>query len=1154
MSTEFNYVVKLDTTSVMGSLAEVRNQVGMAFGGMGGGGAGTQMMKGLERGMLSGFGRTHTDPAMAYDPHYGQVHATTSMNQEKAVARYGLAAAEALRPPGVGAGEYAMGVHSNAIDRQQGARHDAKMAAQSTFYSGAAGLGAAEGAFLMAGAAGKVMGKGIASRFFGGGKSVMKAGGLIGGIGLGVTAAMMAEEYVGGRIRDHYAEVEQIGGMTEELGDIVGGGRGLSRTDQYKTGIAAREAAKDINMDGQQMGAIASLGRATGLLPSTTDPSKLRSQLGDLAKAVDEGASALHTSLGNAAMVLRSAAKQGISGEEGILRAGAAGGAEQYLANQARAGAFGNAGGQFAMQQRLSHKQGFDMFTGAMGQAAGASMSTDARKILGGNRGTAQLMAAGQIGAATSPLGDLQLMAAAGGHAGGSLMDLPGQAMSAMNQGGDFVSNMMKFQVHKDELRRGIGAKGIRTMAQQQLVAGGEMMKMAAPNLTDREARSMFAQSSMGMDPTQAWAYAGMGKAGGGGGGGGKSDAAYARRLDTYQDMQMHRSGLTALGKFEAKGAENFSEGYGFGSGFMYEGAALGAMSGAGPLSLPGALIGGAAGLIAGNAKAAYNLAGDLFGGGGPGLGASPQEKADFYKLQDKSEYDAKIQDFKDNYGTVDLNMDVAARIKSAPLRSTQLNGNEGMSAMARARYGGAIAMSGVSSVEAGPGNLTLGGKSYNVNALRRSTNQLSKPPKYTKDAIEASNLIAGSDDEDVQRALRTFRNESKNLLRNDFNPAAADSTISAEAAANAIQANRQGSIDRRAQAAGVLMHASGNADLIEDFESSGMVNREVRATLYSAVGLRGREPNYNLREQRDVNLTTSLQKRRAQADDMFAGYMANEFMPAPRGRSEGRRMASYEAISNSKYMDAAISAGSSQTWGLLGEEGYKDTMPGGARAFIRAGIRKKGAQEFLGEMDGQTALAAKSILGLGNDATAANMEDEVSRGGGRRDFANKLMKTRDWRKAIGGKGGPDYDEMAVIAERVGKGFDDIGSPTAMVERMRNSKSKAGLLEKGAAGITGADGIDAKEILGSMEFGKEAQKFGQDARDAGERPQDPSGGARGKGGKGPAPLAHSIGFGQQESAMTTINRSLRRTHDMLAKLERGMGKVKTGKKAGKDAE
>ena len=132
MSTEFNYVVKLDTTSVMGSLAEVRNQIGMAFGGAGGGSTGG-MMAGLERGIMSGFGRTHGDPAMAYDPHYGQVHASTTRGQENAVASHGLAAAEAMRPPGVSAYEYAMGLHSNAIDRQQNARHQAKMAAQSTF-------------------------------------------------------------------------------------------------------------------------------------------------------------------------------------------------------------------------------------------------------------------------------------------------------------------------------------------------------------------------------------------------------------------------------------------------------------------------------------------------------------------------------------------------------------------------------------------------------------------------------------------------------------------------------------------------------------------------------------------------------------------------------------------------------------------------------------------------------------------------------------------------------------------------------------------------------------------------------------------------------------------------------------------------------------
>lgn len=1133
MSTEFNYVVKLDTTSVMGSLAEVRNQVGMAFGGMGGGGggAGTQMMRGLEKGLMSGFGRTHTDPGMAYDPHYGQVHATTTRGQEKAVANHGLAAAEAMRPPGVSAYEYAMGVHGNAIDRQNGARRDATMAAQSTFFSGVAGLGAAEVSYLGGAMVGKSVGGAVAKRFLGAGAA--GAGRMIGGMGLGIAAAFAAEDYVGGRIRDHYAEVEKISGVTNEMADIVGGGRGLSKVAEYRLGMAAVGAAKDVNMDSQQMGAIASLARNTGMLPSSTDPDKVRKMLGDYAKAIDEGASALHTSLGNAAMIAKSASGQGIGAEEAFLRAGSAGGAEQYLAQNARRNAFGNQGGQFGLQQRLTQKQGFDMFTGAIGQAAGAGMSSDASQVLGGKYGTAQLLAVGQMGAATSSMGDMQLMAASGGFSGGSMLDMPGQAMAAMSQGGDFVSNMLKFQVNKDELRRGIGAKGIRTMAKQQLVAGGEMIRQLAPGLSDRESESIFVQNNMGMNPTQAMAYVGgMHSKAGGGGGRKDTGAGYAGRLEAFEGLEMHRAGLAALGTFDKKTSSDYAGGYGFGMGMMVEGALIGGSIG----SAPGAIAGAVSGFAVGNYNAAKDFAGDLFGGGGPGIMSSAETKANHYNLRERADHDSKIAAFKDRYGSVDLNMEVAARINQAPLRRATLSADGNMSEAAAARYGGFADMSGVSTMEAGPGATTINGRSYNTNELRKATRDLSKPLKYTKAAKEAALAITSSGSTEVNEARNIFRQESWRIKSGDFN-------IAESAGAEAQVAAERNSILRREQAVGVMIMASGNAEMISAFRDEGLRNREVSAVAHWASGMKGSEPNFRLSEKRDMALVSAVSGGSEQAIPRMSNYIYRNFAGSGGNRSSSDLSAEFTRLTN--YSSGTVLPGSNIRLGEATLAEFSDKFgKQGYDGFLRKRIRNKGTG-FLGEMDSDGALAAKAALGLTSTATAADIQDRVRKSGGSKEFIDSLMASKKFRTAAFGGKGPNWDKMESIAEDISLSGSFRGAdPKGLIESMRNDVPKASTLERVVGSVAEflGQGDLAKEVLSPGKFTANAKKFGKHQLDSGEKVGDSPGGKSSKGSAASGGMSHTIGFGEQESAMATINKSLKRTHDMIESLDKRIGK------------
>ena len=74
------------------------------------------------------FGGTFTNPAMALNPHYGMVQAQTSLEEEWGIHRGGLAAAQQMKPPGVSAATYALGVESNFINRQLDASHGAAMA------------------------------------------------------------------------------------------------------------------------------------------------------------------------------------------------------------------------------------------------------------------------------------------------------------------------------------------------------------------------------------------------------------------------------------------------------------------------------------------------------------------------------------------------------------------------------------------------------------------------------------------------------------------------------------------------------------------------------------------------------------------------------------------------------------------------------------------------------------------------------------------------------------------------------------------------------------------------------------------------------------------------------------------------------------------
>jgi hypothetical protein len=775
MATEFNYVVNVDTTRVMGAMAEVRSQVGMALGsptgfggpaaGLPGGGFGVgladvsggisagvaQMAAGFARGpgfmgglpgMIAGssFGGTFTNPAMAYTPHYGAIQAETSLGQEWLLHRYGMPAAQLLKPPGVSAAEYSIGVEKNFIDRQLEAGHQAAMGARTAFLSGVGGLTAGSAAQIGGAAVGGMVGARMATGLFGAGAA--GAGRMVGGLAGGLGAFMLAHDFVGGAIQEHFAQVEQIGGVTRELGEIAGAGRGLGRTARYDLGVAARQAAKDLGMDVQEMGDVLALGRQHGMLPTATDPGKAREQFRDFARAIEEGAQILHTSLGNAASMIKGMTNLGFGAQSGMLNlvgmAGAAG-----ISPEAMYG-IGMAGAGFARQNLLSGRQGWGLFTGAVGSHG---LGREELSMIGGVTGAAQMIGATQIGAALSPIGDMQLMAATGGQPLGGLFEMPGAAIGAMAQGGDIIGNMIRFQTHKREMLRGTGAAGIRTMARQQLESMADLLQDVSPTVSRSDAMRFMAMQTMGLNEVQAKAYVNaMSGRGGGGGGGGGGGVARAYQLEAMQGVMLGRSaaavGIETPTVSAVDAAVGMASGFGFGEAI--EGALTGAMVG-NALPVGGTISGAIVGGIAGFAHQNWNAISGAFGGG-PGMFASAEEKSDYYQRKMTAEYERRMSEHKRSIGYLEIDRGIAARAYGADLSGMRLDFDaSARSPAATAQTEGVFYAMGMTPVAAGAGTIMVGGKHWSAAQAQRAFRQGPAAAVTGQDIVETRGAAYGA-------------------------------------------------------------------------------------------------------------------------------------------------------------------------------------------------------------------------------------------------------------------------------------------------------------------------------------------------------------------------------------------------------------------------
>ena len=719
MATEFNYVARLDTSQIMSGLSEIRSQVGMALGGgmagLGqtnfGGGVTTgmnQMVSAMGAGGFSRMAQTFTDPAIAYSPHYGMQGAQTTLEQEGLLSRPGgLAAAGRMAPPGVSAGEFAMAMADSNAARRIQADSTASFAVQNTVLSAAGGLLAGTVAEKFGSAGGAMIGRGL----FG------KAGGAIGGLVGGMGAFMAVEQVVGGAISKHFEAAEQAAGVMGELGTVFGSGRNLSNSQQAEVGIAAYNAAKNIKMDVNQMADIGALARDAGLMPTSSDPRRLTSQVEELGSTIRNIAESLHSSMAQAVQVAKSAAEKGKTVEQAMLDAVGGG--------NGMGSALYGMGAATARSMGFTGAQGGHLFANALGPSG---VTGEESRILGGSMGIASLVGSTQLAAAAGPMGTMQLMAARSGQALGGILDMPGQALAAMGDG-DMVSNMIKFQVHGDEYRRGIGAKGIRTMALSQLNGVADMLQEQGDELSRGDAQIAAAMNMYGMSGTQAKAYVGGLTHPGGGG----------RSRESRLAQLTYNSQSSALGKaLDKLDLDAAAEGP---PQFSLDLAINGAMIGASANGLTGAAIGGGVGLIAGNYKALGHMAGQVWDGI-THWGESSDEAGARSLRNDAEKLDRARGSIREQMGQLADQQDVATRVQKADLSGVSLSlaGGRQADAMTEA----AVFMAGIKPTSAGPGTIHIGSSYYATSAVQGAIADYGKPVSK-KQRDEYRHLVYGA-------------------------------------------------------------------------------------------------------------------------------------------------------------------------------------------------------------------------------------------------------------------------------------------------------------------------------------------------------------------------------------------------------------------------
>jgi hypothetical protein len=1004
VATEFNYVVNVDQSRVQSSAVELASTMQMAlargmqgaqlqapFAGTtvsdvaGGAATGFNMMAGdFSRfpmsmgGMFSPMvGGTFTNQAIAYTPHWGMQQAETSLQQEWLVDRYGLGAAQRMKPPGVGATEFALAVERNFVDRKLEAEHAAYAAARTTMASGVAGIAGMYGGGWIGGAIGKMIG----ARFGAPGLGKI-AGDLVGAIAGEGLASDLATE--------HYAQIEQQQGIMTELGEIAGGGLGYTRAQRFAFGAAATEAARSLGMDVQQMGDIVAGARQMGMLPSSltsgkATPQQVREDLFNLARSIEEGAEALHTSGAKAMQMIRGMTGMGFSSAEGVtalVRMGAVSGlGAEGIYN------FGMAGASTARANLMPGRIGFDLFTSSVMAAAGSGMGREEMSMLGGVAGAGQLLAMHEIQAARGPMGTLQSMAGLTGRSlSGDLYGLGAQAIEGLNQGGDLLSNYVGFAVNQDRYASAGGARGIRARAKQQLETSIHFLRDVGVRGSDSELGA-FSLIEQGYNPVQARFLAVQTL--GGGGGGGRSWAGEAAVLAMEQDQALNRQAVAAartsvpfsniraaLGAITDVAADSPWK-------TLIESTATGATLGS---MLPGwgTLVGGLGGLAVGGTLV---LAGRSRGESGltpeqeeQVKSASPKDRTAMVEgFLLKNRQDAEMKTVEDKFGRIAfdpgsrVDRDLLRRAMTGDFRQSLLDLDATNATFSKTTSTLAEAVGIHGRETGGHGTIRMGGRYYDVGDLPQ-LDELGKSAEHTRasrSAFEA--LRAGLTSSDAERISQMARDFDR--LRGD--PA------NQEVAARAFAAARE------------FLGRAG------DRYAAQPMSRESRAILESAVTASRLGESWHLdlsslnpRGRRALALVGALREHDAATGKEIAGTLAE-------------LVAGQEGQGFVQQLGGALWSGQTRARRALGSALAKDDHFRRTVYELAEGTRLRDARRVSAgekELERVVGQRASSIYGVRGPDVAREIARRVERSAG--ELAH--MNDEERRRMLNMRGGDD--------------------------------------------------------------------------------------------------------------------------------------------------
>jgi len=474
-----DYTLNFDTSKLSSTAYEVRSILSTTLGGAASGvssfmGAASGAAHMMGMGMNSGFSqvRSFTDPAMAYQSHYGIIGAESQLSREWAAYSRGPVGVAGFTPPGVGAAAYSQRLMENFYSRRSEATAGFMRGALPEAVSSAVGFAA----FKVGGAAASAMGMGFA-----------------GTAALGFVAPMAIAYGTHKFATEAIARGDRMAGEVTQLGKIVTEGRGLGVATTQEYGVGLSKIADRMSITKPELGDIVSGIRGMGMMPRTGDVKESLSQFEGMAKDIHDIAVGMQTSLGNATRYLKNVEQMGLGkGSSGVFAAAgmaeglgtSLGGLISHVGQGRRigmaTGVGAGTGGGVYLQSAFAGAQGLGSLTGGE------------QLMVGGAMGLGRSFGRHAMQNALGSMGQMQLMAMMGSQGAqglpGSMMGTLNQAAQNMFSGGNAASNLLNFSNNRTRMLGQLGATGIRQMQAHGISTQAQMFMKMFPGVSEQAA------------------------------------------------------------------------------------------------------------------------------------------------------------------------------------------------------------------------------------------------------------------------------------------------------------------------------------------------------------------------------------------------------------------------------------------------------------------------------------------------------------------------------------------------------------------------------------------------------------------------------------------------------------------------------------------